>query len=102
MANLGWDEVRLPAPVFAGDTIYSRSKVLQVRESRARPYAGVVRAATEGYNQDGVVVISFQRTFLVYRRGHVPAGGRPRPSEDSLPPAGGPPDPAGGGPGEGR
>ena len=85
-ANLGWDEVRLPAPVFEGDTIYSRSKVLAVRPSASRPAVGVVTVATEGYNADGVVVISFRRTFLVYRRGQLPAVGAIRPDESSLPP----------------
>lgn len=72
IANLGWDEVRLPHPVFEGDTIYSRSEVLQTRLSRSRPEAGIVTVRTEGFNQEGVVVISFRRTVLVYRRGHVP------------------------------
>ncbi len=85
-ANLGWDEVRLPAPVFEGDTIYSRSKVLAVRPSASRPSVGVVTVATEGYNADGVVVISFRRTFMVYRRGCLPAAVAVRPDESSLPP----------------
>jgi itaconyl-CoA hydratase len=72
MANLGWDEVRLPNPVFEGDTIYSRSEVLDVRESRSRPDVGVVTVRTTGFNQDGVEVIGFRRTLLVYRRGHGP------------------------------
>lgn len=76
-ANLGWDEVRLPRPVFEGDTLYSRSEVLEKRESRSRPDVGVVTVRTEGYNQDGVVVISFRRTLLVYRRGRKPVAGRP-------------------------
>lgn len=84
-ANLGWDEVRTPVPVFEGDTIHSRSKILSVRESSSRPTVGIVVVATEGYNQDGVVVISFRRTFLVYRRGHVPAVASHRPDESSLP-----------------
>ena len=84
-ANLGWDEVRLPHPVFAGDTIHSRSKVLGVRVSESRRYLGVVRVATEGFNQDGVVVISFRRTFLVYRRGERPDPPAQRPDESSLP-----------------
>ncbi|MFT4165075.1 MAG: MaoC family dehydratase [Microlunatus sp.] len=84
-ANLGWDEVRLPRPVAAGDTIYSRSKVLSVRASASRPAVGLVNVATEGYNQHGVVVISFRRTFMVYRRGHLPAATSPRPDESSLP-----------------
>jgi itaconyl-CoA hydratase len=79
LANLGWDEVRLPAPVFEGDTIYSESEVTAVRASRSRPGAGIVTVRTTGSNQDGVVVITFSRTIMVYRRGHGPAGNRPRP-----------------------
>jgi acyl dehydratase len=85
MANLGWDEVRLPAPVFEGDTIYSRSKVLSARESRSRREVGVVTVATEGYNAEGTVVCSFKRTLLVYKRDFAPRGGSARPPEDSLP-----------------
>ncbi|MCU4186658.1 MaoC family dehydratase [Acidiferrimicrobium sp. IK] len=72
MANLGWDEVRLPHPVFEGDTLYSRSEVLELRESRSRPGVGVVQVRTTGFNQDGVAVIHFRRTLLVYKRGHGP------------------------------
>lgn len=85
MANLGWDDVRLPAPVYEGDTIYSESEVLEARPSRSRPEVGIVTVRTTGYNQDGVVVITFRRTIMVYRRGHGPAADRPRPP---LPPAG--------------
>ena len=79
-ANLGWDEVRLPAPVFEGDTIYSESEVLEVRESRSRPEVGIVRVRTTGSNQDGVVVITFTRTLMVYRHGRGPGADRPRPA----------------------
>ena len=72
VANLAWDEIRLPNPVFEGDTIYSRSEVLETRESKSRPNAGIVRVKTTGLNQHGVVIIEFKRTFMVYRRGHVP------------------------------
>jgi itaconyl-CoA hydratase len=72
MANLGWDEVRLPNPVFEGDTIYSRSEVLEKRESKSRPNVGIVRVRTTGCNQDGTIVIEFLRTFMVYKRGQVP------------------------------
>src|SRR3712207_7188836 len=51
-ANLGWDEVRLPSPVFEGDTIYSRSEVLEKRESRSRANVGIVVVKTVGYNQE--------------------------------------------------
>jgi itaconyl-CoA hydratase len=72
MANLAWDEVRLPNPVFAGDTIYSRSEVLEKRESRSRPNVGVVTVETTGFKQDGTVVITFKRTLMVYKRGEAP------------------------------
>ena len=72
VANLAWDEIRLPNPVFEGDTIYSRSEVLEKRESKSRPNIGIVRVKTTGLNQDGTVVIEFKRTFMVYKRGHVP------------------------------
>jgi acyl dehydratase len=76
MANLGWDEVRLPAPVFEGDTIYAKSEVLEKRESKSRPNVGIVRVRTTGFNQDGTTVIEYLRTFMVYRRGHVPQTAR--------------------------
>lgn len=70
--NLGWDKVRLPRPVFEGDTIYAQSEVLEARESKSRQHQGIVRFRTVGFNQDGKVVIEFERTILIYRRGHVP------------------------------
>jgi len=76
VANLGWDEVRLPHPVFEGDTIYARSEVLETRESKSRPNVGIVRVQTTGVNQDGTPVIEFKRTFMVWKRGHVPAAPR--------------------------
>ncbi|MFC4561875.1 MaoC family dehydratase [Nocardiopsis mangrovi] len=72
MANLGWDRVRLPNPVFEGDTIYSQSEVLSTRDSRNHPDIGIVTVRTIGYNQDGVVVIVFERTIMVYRRAMAP------------------------------
>ena len=81
-ANLGWDEVRLPAPVFEGDTIYSQSEVLEKRESRSRPNVGIVTVETTGYNQDGRTVITFKRTILVYRWGHAPKITRITPGGD--------------------
>jgi itaconyl-CoA hydratase len=76
-ANLGWDEVRLPSPVFEGDTIYSRSEVLEKRESRSRPSVGIVVVKTTGYNQEGKTVITFKRTFMVYKSDHAPKIARP-------------------------
>ena len=64
--------MRLPHPVFEGDTIYSQSEVLEKRESKSRANAGIVRIKSTGFNQDGTVVIEFKRTFMVYKRGHVP------------------------------
>jgi acyl dehydratase len=77
--NLGWDEVRLPAPVFEGDTLYARSEILEARPSRSRPERGIVRVRTHGFNQDGTVVITFVRTIMVYRRGHLPLDTLPEP-----------------------
>src|SRR3974390_2776615 len=62
IGNLGWTDVRLPAPVFAGDTLYAESEVLAKRESRSRPTQGIVTVATRGLNQDGIEVMSFERT----------------------------------------
>ncbi|ALO68097.1 acyl dehydratase [Arthrobacter alpinus] len=87
-ANMGWDMVRMPAPVFEGDTIYSRSKVLSTRKSESRPNLGLVTVATEGFNQDNKIVISFRRTFMVYRQGHLPGIDLARPDESSLPDTG--------------
>lgn len=71
-ANLGWDEVRLPHPVFEGDTLYSQSEVLDKRESRSRPDVGIVTVLTRGFNQEHVEVISFKRSVMVYKKGHGP------------------------------
>jgi len=68
-ANLGWDEISLPHPVYAGDTLYSESLVLEMRESQSRPHAGIVTVRTRTLNQDGDEVCSYKRTFYVYKRG---------------------------------
>ena len=85
MANLGWDEVRLPHPVFEGDTLYSRSTVLDKRESRSRPNVGVVTVRTEGYNQSGVIVCTFKRTVMVYKRDGAPRTAPPRAGPTACP-----------------
>ena len=88
MANLGWDEVRLPNPLFEGDTVYSRSEVLEKRESKSRPHVGIVRVRTTGFKQDGTIVIEFLRTFMVYKRGQVPQTARgsiPEPKRPAPP-----------------
>lgn len=76
-ANLGWEEIRLPNPVFEGDTIYSESKVLEKRESKSRKNVGIILVETSGYNQDGVVVITFKRRVMVYKKGMSPLSSRP-------------------------
>jgi len=73
VANLGWDEVRLPHPLFEGDTVRSKSEVLETRESKSRPKVGIVRVKTTGMNQNGAAVIEFTRTFMIWKRGHVPS-----------------------------
>lgn len=78
-ANLGWDEVRLPAPVYVGDTIYAQSEVLEARGSKSRPQVGIVKVRTTGFKQDGTVVITFTRTVMVYKRGQVPLIPQPKP-----------------------
>ena len=70
VANLGWKEIKLPRPVFAGDTLYAESTVLDKRESKSRPNGGIVTIRTLGRNQHGDVVCEFERTFLVMKRGH--------------------------------
>ncbi|WP_020496497.1 MaoC family dehydratase [Sciscionella marina] len=82
LANLAWDKVRLPHPVFEGDTIYSQSEVLSTRDSKSHPEAGIVRVRTIGYNQRGEIVITFERTVMVYRRGHGPEFGTVEPVWD--------------------
>jgi itaconyl-CoA hydratase len=72
VANLGWDKVRATHPVFAGDTLYAESTVLSKRESKSRPTQGIVTVSTRGVNQDGKEVMSFERTMLIYKRGHSP------------------------------
>ena len=75
VSNLGWDKVRLPAPVFVGDTIYAESTVLSKRLSEKRKGQGVVTVETKGLKQDGTVLMTFERTFLVYMRDSAPHGG---------------------------
>jgi itaconyl-CoA hydratase len=68
LANLGWDEIMLPHPVYGGDTLWAESEVLTVRESRSRPNCGIVGIRTRGLNQRGEVVIEFTRTFMAFKR----------------------------------
>ncbi len=70
IGNLGWNDIQLPAPVFVGDTLYAESEVLAKRESQSRPTQGIVTVRTRGTNQNGKVVIGYERTILVPKRGH--------------------------------
>jgi len=70
IANLGWREIRMTAPVFAGDTLYAETQVLEKRDSKSRPTAGLVTVSTIGRNQTGAEICRFERTILVARRGH--------------------------------
>jgi itaconyl-CoA hydratase len=72
IANLGWDKVRLTAPVFVGDTVYARTRVLEKRLSGSRPGQGIVRTYTEGYKSTGEVFLSFERSSLVPTRATAP------------------------------
>jgi acyl dehydratase len=69
---LGWDYIKLPNPVFPGDTLYSESEVVSVRESRSRPAQGVVKVRTRGINQDGLIVIEYERSIMVWKKAHAP------------------------------
>jgi len=68
VANLGWEQIRLGRPVFAGDTLWAESEVLSVRESRSRPACGIVEVRTRGVNQDGRTVLEFRRSFMIFKR----------------------------------
>ena len=68
VANLGWTDIRMPAPVFNGDTLYAESTVLDKRESKSRPAQGIVSVATRGWKQDGTTVMTFNRSVLMPKR----------------------------------
>jgi itaconyl-CoA hydratase len=70
IANLGMDEVKFTAPVFAGDTLYAESEVLAKRESNSRPGQGIVTIRTTGRNNRDEVVCTFRRSMLIPARGH--------------------------------
>lgn len=72
VSNLGWDKVRLSHPVFVGDTIYAESKVLAKRESSSRPGQGIVTVETTGKTHEGKVFMTFERSFLMYKREAAP------------------------------
>ena len=70
---LGWDHIKLPNPLYEGDTIYSISEVVDKRESKSKPSQGIVKFRTRGVKQDGTVVIDYTRSVMVWKRAHAPA-----------------------------
>ncbi|MDC0074262.1 MaoC family dehydratase [Alphaproteobacteria bacterium] len=70
IANLGWNDIRLVAPVFVGDTLYAESEVLSKRESESRKGQGIVKIKTIGKKDDGIVFMTYERAFLVPKKGH--------------------------------
>jgi itaconyl-CoA hydratase len=82
MANLAWDSIKLPNPVFAGDTLYAESEVTELRESSSRPNVGIVGVRSRGVNQRGEVICEFQRKFMIFRR-HAPEAQSQFPAVDA-------------------
>ncbi|WUV13080.1 MaoC family dehydratase [Amycolatopsis sp. NBC_01488] len=90
IANLGWENIKLTHPVFAGDTLWSETQVLSKRESKSRSHAGLVHVKTRGLNQNGDEVLSYTRTFLVYKEGQktttmFPAAKQPFDAREASP-----------------
>ncbi len=81
IANLATEELKHPAPVFHGDTLYCESEVLEVNPSRSKPDRGMVRVQTRVLNQDGVLVAEFKRLVLVPRKN---AGESPAAAESPV------------------
>lgn len=72
VANLGWKNIKMLAPVYAGDTIYAVSEILDKRESKSRPTQGIMHVRSDAYNQDNKLVCSYERNFLIYKEGMGP------------------------------
>jgi itaconyl-CoA hydratase len=70
IANLGWDRIRLTAPVFVGDTLYAESEITGKRLSASRPGQGIVHCRTAGIKSTGETVLTFERSFLVLTSEH--------------------------------
>jgi itaconyl-CoA hydratase len=68
LANLEWTDIKLPNPVFVGDTLWAESEILGTRASKSHPNAGIVSMRCRGINQRGDVVVEFKRSFMIYRR----------------------------------
>ena len=69
---LGWDEIKLPNPLFAGDTLYSQSTVLEKRDSKSKPQWGIIKVRTRGIQQEGKIVIDYARSVMVWRKAFAP------------------------------
>ena len=69
---LGWDEIKLPNPLFAGDTLYSQSTVLEKRDSKSKPQWGIIKVRTQGIQQEGKIVIDYARSVMVWRKEFAP------------------------------
>lgn len=67
-ANLSWTDIKLPNPVYVGDTLWAETEVVSKRESTSRSGVGIIGVRCRGINQRREVVIEFQRTFMVYKR----------------------------------
>ena len=70
IANLGWTDIKLPNPVFVGDTLTAETEVLAKRVSNSRPHQGIVSVRTTGFKQGGRVIMTFERVMLVPKRGY--------------------------------
>jgi itaconyl-CoA hydratase len=80
-ANLAWSDIKLPHPVFAGDTLWAESEILEKRESKSNPDVGIVTMRCRGINQRREVVVEYRRTFMVYKR-TAPQAARSFPGTD--------------------
>lgn len=72
VANLGWNNIKLIEPVYAGDTIYAVSEILDKRESKSRPTQGIMHVRSDAHNQEGKLVCTYERYFLIYKKGMGP------------------------------
>ena len=72
VANLGWTNIELTHPLYVGDTLYADSVVTEARPSTSRPDVGIIGCHTTGYNQDGRVILGFDRSVMIARRGTGP------------------------------
>lgn len=68
VANLGYDKIVHPNPVFHGDTVYAESEIIEKRESKSRPNAGLVKIKCVGKKPNGTVVVEFERTAMFLKR----------------------------------